>query len=50
VPDDTPGGWTMKAVTWRGRRDARVDTVPDPQIEQPTDAIVEVTSTHIVEP
>ena len=40
----------MKAVTRRGGRDVRVDTVPDPQIEQPTDAIVEVTSTDIVEP
>ncbi|MBV9314602.1 MAG: glutathione-dependent formaldehyde dehydrogenase [Pseudonocardia sp.] len=37
----------MKAVTWHGRRDVRVDTVPDPKIEQPTDVIVEVTSTGI---
>jgi threonine dehydrogenase-like Zn-dependent dehydrogenase len=37
----------MKAVTWHGRRDVRVDTVPDPRIEQPTDAIIEVTSTNI---
>lgn len=37
----------MKAVTWHGRRDVRVDTVPDPTIEQPTDAIIEVTSTNI---
>jgi threonine dehydrogenase-like Zn-dependent dehydrogenase len=29
----------MKAVTWHGKRDVRVDTVPDPTIEQPTDAI-----------
>jgi threonine dehydrogenase-like Zn-dependent dehydrogenase len=37
----------MKAVTWHGKRDVRVDTVPDPQIEQPTDAIVKITSTNI---
>ena len=38
---------SMKAVTWHGKRDVRVDTVPDPKIEQPTDAIVRVTSTGI---
>jgi threonine dehydrogenase-like Zn-dependent dehydrogenase len=37
----------VKAVTWQGKRDVRVDTVPDPVIEQPTDAIVEITSTNI---
>jgi threonine dehydrogenase-like Zn-dependent dehydrogenase len=37
----------MRAVTWHGNRDVRVDTVPDPQIEQPTDAIISVTSTGI---
>ena len=37
----------MKAVTWHGKRDVRVDSVPDPKIEQPTDAIVKVTSTCI---
>jgi threonine dehydrogenase-like Zn-dependent dehydrogenase len=37
----------MKAVTWHGRRDVRVDNVPDPTIEHPTDAIVRVTSTGI---
>jgi Alcohol dehydrogenase GroES-associated len=37
----------MKAVTWHGRRDVRVDEVPDPTIEQPTDAIIRVTSTAI---
>ena len=37
----------MKAVTWHGKRDVRVDTVPDPQIQQPTDAIVKITSTNI---
>jgi threonine dehydrogenase-like Zn-dependent dehydrogenase len=37
----------MKAVTWHGKRDVRVETVPDPKIEEPTDAIIEVTSTNI---
>jgi threonine dehydrogenase-like Zn-dependent dehydrogenase len=37
----------MRAVTWHGKRDVRVDTVPDPKIEEPTDAIVRVTSSGI---
>ncbi|OBF25053.1 zinc-dependent alcohol dehydrogenase [Mycobacterium sp. ACS4331] len=37
----------MKAVTWQGKRDVRVEEVPDPKIEEPTDAIIEVTSTNI---
>jgi threonine dehydrogenase-like Zn-dependent dehydrogenase len=37
----------MKAVTWHGKRDVRVDEVPDPKLEQPTDAIIRVTSTAI---
>jgi threonine dehydrogenase-like Zn-dependent dehydrogenase len=37
----------MKALTWHGRRDVRVDTVPDPAIESPTDVIVQITSTGI---
>jgi threonine dehydrogenase-like Zn-dependent dehydrogenase len=37
----------MKAVVWHGRRDVRVEQVPDPAIEQPTDAIVRVTSSAI---
>ena len=37
----------MRAVTWHGKRDVRVDTVPDPTIEHPTDAIVRITSTGI---
>jgi threonine dehydrogenase-like Zn-dependent dehydrogenase len=37
----------MKALTWQGKRDVRVENVPDPKIEQPTDAIVRVTSTNI---
>ena len=37
----------MKAITWHGKRDVRVDTVPDPSIEEPTDALVRITSTCI---
>src|SRR4051812_3047713 len=37
----------MKAVVYHGRYDVRVDTVPDPVIEEPRDAIVKVTSTAI---
>jgi threonine dehydrogenase-like Zn-dependent dehydrogenase len=37
----------MKAVTWHGKRDVRVASVPDPKIEEPTDAIVKITSTAI---
>ena len=37
----------MKAVTWHGKRDVRVDDVPDPIIEEPTDAIVKITSSAI---
>jgi threonine dehydrogenase-like Zn-dependent dehydrogenase len=37
----------MKAVTWHGKRDVRVDDVPDPRIEQPTDAIIRVTSSGL---
>jgi threonine dehydrogenase-like Zn-dependent dehydrogenase len=37
----------MKAVTWHGKRDVRVEQVPDPTIQEPTDAIIEVTSTNI---
>jgi hypothetical protein len=37
----------MRAVTWQGKRDVRVSDVPDPKIEEPTDAIIRVTSTNI---
>jgi threonine dehydrogenase-like Zn-dependent dehydrogenase len=37
----------MRAVTWHGRADVRVDTVPDPTIQDPTDVIVEITSSGI---
>lgn len=37
----------MKALTWQGRSDVRIDDVPDPRIEHPTDAVIRVTSTAI---
>ncbi|GAA3148179.1 zinc-dependent alcohol dehydrogenase [Nonomuraea roseoviolacea] len=37
----------MKAVTWHGKRDVRVEEVPDPAIKEPTDAIIKITSTAI---
>jgi threonine dehydrogenase-like Zn-dependent dehydrogenase len=37
----------MKAVRWHGKRDVRVDEVPDPAIEEPTDAIVRITTSGI---
>ena len=37
----------MKAVTWHGVEDMRVDNVADPTISEPTDAIVRITSTAI---
>lgn len=37
----------MKAVTWQGRRKIEVATVPDPQIVEPTDAVIKVTTTGL---
>ena len=37
----------MKAVCWMGKNDIRVEHVPDPQILDPRDAIVKITSTAI---
>jgi threonine dehydrogenase-like Zn-dependent dehydrogenase len=37
----------MKALTWHGKRDVRHETVPDPKIEEPTDAILKITSSGI---
>ncbi|MDQ6607355.1 MAG: glutathione-dependent formaldehyde dehydrogenase [Actinomycetota bacterium] len=37
----------MRAVTWHGNHDVRVDQVPDPSLEYPTDAIIKVTSSGI---
>jgi threonine dehydrogenase-like Zn-dependent dehydrogenase len=30
----------MRALTWHGKHDVRVDTVPDPKIVNPRDAII----------
>ncbi|WP_148573645.1 zinc-dependent alcohol dehydrogenase [Nocardioides caldifontis] len=37
----------MRALTWQGIEDVRIEEVPDPRIEEPTDAVVRVTSTAI---
>jgi threonine dehydrogenase-like Zn-dependent dehydrogenase len=37
----------MRAVVWHGKEDVRVDQVPDPRIEEPTDAIIRVTSSGL---
>lgn len=37
----------MKALTWQGKRDVRIESVPDPHIQEDTDAIVRLTSTSI---
>lgn len=37
----------MRALTWHGVHDVRVDDVPEPEIVNPRDAIIEVTSTAI---
>ena len=37
----------MKALCWHGKGDIRFETVPDPKIENPRDAIIKVSSTAI---
>lgn len=37
----------MKALCWHGKHDVRVEVVPDPKIEAPTDAIVKITRSGI---
>ncbi len=37
----------MKALAWHGKRDVRVDSVPDPTIQEPTDAIIKVTTSGL---
>jgi threonine dehydrogenase-like Zn-dependent dehydrogenase len=37
----------MKAVAWHGKRDVRVDDVPDPTVEKPTDMVIRLTTTAI---
>ena len=41
------GGKGEKAVTWHGKRDVRVDNVPDPGIQEPNVAAVRITTTNI---
>ena len=37
----------MRAVTWQGTHDMQVTDVPDPKIQEPTDAIIKITSTAL---
>ncbi|MET4518184.1 threonine dehydrogenase-like Zn-dependent dehydrogenase [Bradyrhizobium sp. I1.7.5] len=37
----------MKALVWHGREDIRCDTVTDPEIQDPRDAVIKVTSCAI---
>ena len=37
----------MRALTYHGKHDVRVDSHPDPEIVNPRDAIIEITSTAI---
>jgi threonine dehydrogenase-like Zn-dependent dehydrogenase len=37
----------VRAVTWQGFEDVRVEALPDPRLDEPTDALVEITSTAI---
>ncbi|GAA2609134.1 zinc-dependent alcohol dehydrogenase [Streptomyces axinellae] len=37
----------MRALTYQGKRDVRVETVPDPELQEPEDVIVRITSTGI---
>ncbi len=37
----------VRALTWQGKENVSVETVPDPQIQESTDAIIAVTSTAI---
>src|SRR3977135_2851144 len=40
-------GEHMKALCWHATSDVRVDTVPDPTIQEPRDAVIKITSTAI---
>lgn len=35
----------MKAATWQGNREVSVENVPEPVVQEPTDAVIQVTST-----
>ncbi|MEO3763836.1 zinc-dependent alcohol dehydrogenase [Streptomyces sp. B5E4] len=37
----------MKAAVWHGKRDVRVEEVPDPSLKHPTDAVVRITSSGL---
>ena len=37
----------MRALTWQGKHDVRVESVPDPQLLNPRDAIIKITATAI---
>ncbi|PWJ54668.1 Threonine dehydrogenase [Quadrisphaera granulorum] len=37
----------MRALTWQGKRKVSVETVPDPKIEEPTDAVVRITASGL---
>jgi threonine dehydrogenase-like Zn-dependent dehydrogenase len=37
----------MRALTWQGTGKVSVETVPDPKIQEPTDAVVRMTSTAL---
>ena len=37
----------MRALVWHGKEKVSVDTVPDPTIVDPTDAIIKITATAI---
>jgi threonine dehydrogenase-like Zn-dependent dehydrogenase len=37
----------VKAVVWHGKRDVRVESVPDPEVREPTDAVIRVTSSGL---
>ncbi|GAB2825692.1 zinc-dependent alcohol dehydrogenase [Streptomyces daliensis] len=37
----------MKALVWHGKRDVRVDEVPDPAVREPTDAVIRITSSGL---
>ena len=38
----------MKALAWHGKHDVRIDNVPDPDIVNPRDCIIKVTSTAVL--
>ena len=37
----------MRAVTWQGKRNVEVKEMPDPVVQEPTDAIIKITSSAI---